>query len=345
MEDLKQMQIRTILTRSTVGVAVIASGLFASSAFGQESETTIKKTTEPVFRVSRLSKNESATDSAAKSERLLPKAKVDPATERVRERMNVAANPTPTATAPKVAPHPLDRALSFAHDSLNQMRDNIDDYTAIMAKRERVNGKLSKTSYMNVKVRCARTDARGKKAPFSIYMKFLKPREEAGREVLWVDGKYANNLLVHQPGMVIGRQTFELDPNGMLAMKGQKYPIYDAGLENLIVKLIEKASRDRAAGMCKVSYRDGLKLKGRACSLIELVHEEKRAPYEFHKAQVLIDNELNLPVRYTSYDWPSRPGAKPEILEQYTYINIKTNVGLTDKDFSPSNPLYDFPGR
>lgn len=339
------MQIRTILTRSTVGVAVIASGLLASSASGQEQDTTIKKTTEPVFRISRLAKNDAVVDSAAKSERLVPKSNVAPTPEKAVERLNVAANPAPVATAPKVVPHPLDRALSFAHESLGQMRNNIDDYTAIMAKRERVNGKLSKTSYMSLKVRCARTDAQGNKAPFSIYMKFLKPREEAGREVLWVDGLNKNNLLVHQPGLVIGRQTFELDPNGMLAMKGQKYPIYDAGLENLIVKLIQKAGRDRAAGMCKVSYRDGLKLKGRPCSLIELVHEEKRAPYEFHKAQVLIDDELNLPVRYTSYDWPSRPGAKPEILEQYTYINIKTNVGLTDKDFSPSNPLYDFPGR
>lgn len=337
------MQIRTILTRSTVGVAVLASGLFASSVQGQEPDTSIKKTTEPVFRVSRLAKLEAGDAPNAKSEKAMPNAELEKLSAGMRERIRLAATSAPTA--PKVIPHPLDRALSFAHQSLSQMRNNVDDYTAIMAKRERVNGKLSKTSYMDVKVRCPRTDAQGAKSPFSIYMKFLKPRDEAGREVLWVDGRNKNNLLVHQPGLVIGRQTFELDPNGMLAMKGQKYPIYDAGLENLIVKLIEKAGRDRAAGMCKVTYRDGLKLKGRDCSLIELVHDEKRAPYEFHKAQVLIDTELNLPVRYTSFDWPTRPGAKPEILEQYTYINIKTNVGLTDKDFSPKNPQYDFPGR
>ena len=344
------MQICTFLSRYTLGVAILTSGLLSSGLYGQETDTTVKKTTEPVFRVSRLAKRDSKADLIAKPAPTLEVAV--PNTENAAPpvatppRVDLAAKPVSTGiVSPKVIPHPLDRALAFAHDSLGQMRSEIHDYTAIMAKRERVNGKLSPTSFMNVKIRCGRTNAQGKKDPFSIYMKFLQPREEAGREVLWVEGRDSNNLLVHQPGGITGFRTFELDPNGFLAMKGQKYPIYDAGLENLIVKLIEKAGRDRAAGICKVNYRDGLKMKGRPCSLIELIHDEKKAPYEFHKAQVLIDDELNLPVRYTSYDWPASPGAKPKILEQYTYINIKTNVGLTDQDFNPKNPAYNFPGR
>ena len=128
-------------------------------------------------------------------------------------------------------------------------------------------------------------------------------------------------------------------------MKENRYPIYDAGLENLIVKLIEKAERDRAAGDCQVEYRSGAEINSRPCTVIELCHDERKAPYEFHKAQVFIDEELQLPIRYAAYDWPDTPGDKPKLIEEYTYVNLKLNVGLTDADFSADNPAYDYPRR
>ena len=246
---------------------------------------------------------------------------------------------------PNAAPHPLDRALIVVHEALASMRANVHDYTARMAKRESINGQLGKTSFMDIKIRSPRVAVQGQQTPFSIYMKFLQPRDASGREMLWVDGRHDGNLLTHQSGGIIGHGTFELNPDGMMAMQGQRYPIYETDLENLLVKIIDQAMRDRAAGKCEVTYRDGVALNKRPCSLIEIVHHEKRTPYVFHKAQILIDDELNLPVRYTAYDWPKSPEAKPQILEQYTFLNLKINVGLTDEDFNPKNPAYSFPNR
>ena len=349
------MQSFKFLTRAGFGAVVLASCCLPKLATGQDqvavgsNATLTKATTEPVFRVPRSAPvnlgDETATGAPAttgvkpSNQVVVPKvAQRDIFAKRDDVKSAIPSQPAVTA-------HPLDRALAFSREALAGMRSNVYDYTARMAKRERINGSLSETSYMDIKIRCPRVTPQGQQTPFSIYMKFLKPRDASGREVLWIDGQNKGNLLAHQPGVVIGLKTFELPPTGIMAMQGQRYPIYEAGLENLIVKLIEKASRDRAAGMCDVTYRDGLKMNGRPCSLIEVMHPEKRAPYEFYKAQVLIDDELNLPVRYTSYDWPRAPGAKPEILEQYTYVNIKLNVGLTDKDFAPSNSAYNFPGR
>jgi hypothetical protein len=59
-------------------------------------------------------------------------------------------------------------------------------------------------------------------------------------------------------------------------------------------------------------------------------------------AQVFIDDELKLPVRYCAYLWPQTAGGEPELLEEYTYQNIKVNVGLTDADFDQANPKYSF---
>ena len=246
-------------------------------------------------------------------------------------------------TVPEAVPHPLDRAITIAQDGLVNMRSNVMDYTALMVKRERVNGKLGDVEYMRIKVRNERETATGQ-APLSIYMSFLKPKAVKGREVIWVKGHNDGKLMVHEGSGIGGLKTFHLDPTGWLAMKGNRYPISEAGMENLIVRLIEKASRDRAAGDCVVNYREGAKINGRSCSLIEVIHAEERAPYEFHKAQVFIDDELQLPVRYASYGWPTQPGGKPVLMEEYTYVDVELNVGLTDDDFDPKNSEYSFPG-
>ena len=259
----------------------------------------------------------------------------------------VALVPAPKTVVPVRPPHPLDQALEIAQTSLAEMQANIVDYTAILAKRESIKGVLGSPSYMNVKFRSGRQLDNGTSTPFSIYMKFLKPRASAGREVIWVDGQNKNNLLVHEPKgtPLVGNRTFSLAPTGFMAMKGQRYPVYKAGVENLIVNLIEKAERDRAAGPCICNYREGANINKRPCSCIELIHPDRRAPYEFHKALVYIDKELNLPVRYEAYDWPAVPGGKAPLIEEYTYYNVKVNVGLTDLDFDTTNPAYSFPRR
>ena len=275
-----------------------------------------------------------------------PVATSDPSDER-----NVERQPIPGLRPPTPGPsntlnssaqprHPLDDAISKAEEGLANIRANVTDYTALMVKRERVNGTLGDVEYMRIKVRNERQTENGL-VPLSIYMNFVKPKAVKGREVIWVRGQNENKLSAHETGM-IGFKTFHLDPDGMLAMRGNRYPIYEAGIENLVVRLIEKATRDRAAGDCEVQYFMGAKINKRSCSMIEVVHNERRSPYEFHKAQVFIDDELNIPIRYVSYDWPSSPGGKPILMEEYTYVDVDLNVGLTDRDFDITNPEYNY---
>ena len=232
----------------------------------------------------------------------------------------------------------------MARMSLQDMRSEVQDYTAILVKREQVNGVIGEKSCMNLKVRCPRETAAGP-VPFSIYMKFLTPRAASGREVIWVAGQFENKLIAHEGRGIAAMKRFYLDPTGWLAMKDNRYPIYDVGLENLIIKLIEKAERDRNVGPCHVEYREGAEINKRPCHVIELTHQKRRAPYEFHQAQVFIDDELGLPIRYAAYDWPDSPGENPKLIEEYTYVNINLNVGLSSEDFNPNNNQYNFPRK
>ena len=307
----------------------LTSVLAPANCVGQEATpSNDKKTVEPVFRVSKL--NDAGHNNIDQG---LLKRK--PIGESVKEAAIADANATG---------HQLDRAIDMAYKTLANMRSNVRDYTAIMVKREAIDGTVGEPEYMKLKVRCPRQTATGK-TPFSVYMKFLRPKAFAGREVIWVDGVNQNRLCVHEGRGLMAMREFNLDPTGWVAMKGNRYPIYDAGIENLIVKLIEKAERDRAAGPCIATYREGAQINKRSCTLIELVHIDRKAPYEFHKAQVFIDDQLNLPVRYAAYDWPAGPGGAPQLMEEYTYVNVDLNVGLNDSDFDPSNPSYHYPNR
>ena len=304
---------------AAIGMAVLSA---TSMAFAQEQPTEERNTREPVFRISKLN---DAKDAKNAEDVFKPGA--------------LSGN-----HRPEIAAHSLDKAVQLARNSLQDLREDVTDYTAILVKREQVNGVVGNAGYMQLKVRCPRQTAEGK-IPFSIYMKFLRPREAAGREVIWVEGQNQNKIVAHETKGLAGFRRFHLDPTGWLAMKGQRYPIYEAGLEKLVIKLIEKAERDRAAGPCCVDYREGAVINKRPCSVIEVTHDQRRAPYEFHKAQVFIDDELKLPIRYAAFDWPESPGATPKLLEEYTYINVKLNVGLTNMDFSPDNPTYSYPKK
>ena len=73
--------------------------------------------------------------------------------------------------------------------------------------------------------------------PFSVYMAFLKPYR--GREVVYVDGQNDGKMVVLEAGFKRLLGKMNLDPNGTLAMNGQKHPITDVGIRNLTAKLIK----------------------------------------------------------------------------------------------------------
>ncbi|HIA64002.1 MAG TPA: DUF1571 domain-containing protein [Planctomycetes bacterium] len=238
-------------------------------------------------------------------------------------------------------PHPLKPAIDIAKAALANSQKNISDYTATLVKRERIDGVLGVSEYIYIKVRNAKPST-----PFSTYMYFVKPAVAKGREVIYVQGQNQNKMCAHEggTGLKAAIPDLWLDPAGFLAMKGQRYPITEIGLENLMVQLIARAERDMRAGMCKVQFRKGAKINKRPCTMIQVMHPDKRAPYDFHVAQIFIDDELQVPVRYVSYDWPEAPGAPAKLIEEYTYLNVKLNNGFKDIDFDVNNPNYNFKG-
>ena len=71
-------------------------------------------------------------------------------------------------------------------------------------------------------------------------------------------------------------------------------------------------------------------------------HPVRRPEFLHYRVRVYIDNELGLPIRFEAYDWPRRARVEPELLEEYSYMHLKLNVGLRDIDFDVANSAYSF---
>ena len=253
------------------------------------------------------------------------------------------ANATSLAPAQKVPLSPLDEALQLARRSLVRCRENVHDYTALLIKRERVGETLGPHEYMTAKIRCRKVVDNQLIQPLSVYLGFVKPATIRGREVLYVEGRNDGKLIAHEGGFK-GKflPTVSLPPDGTLAMRGQRYPMTEIGIENLLVKLIERGEQARNLPDVTAEMKNGIVLNKRRCNVLTVTQPTKRPELMFYQAKVYIDNEHQLPIRYVAYDWPKRPGMPLDIIEEYNYLNLKTNVGLTDADFDPENTAYNF---
>jgi hypothetical protein len=254
------------------------------------------------------------------------------------------AAPAAAMESPKVAghtqvaaEHPLVPVIRWAEKERPNIA-TVKDYTAIMQKQENIKGEVQGAQVMEVKVR---------HQPFSVYTKFRFPQDLNGQQAIYVKGKNNDKLLAHGVGLQKKLGTLTLDPEGPIAMMNQKYPITEMGVLNLVDKLLEVGRKDAKFGECNVTYTEGVKIgsgdAARECTMIEVMHPVPRQNFIFYVARIYVDKELNLPIRYESYDWPRREGETPKLLEAYTYLNLKINVGLTDTDFDPANPVYAFP--
>jgi hypothetical protein len=233
--------------------------------------------------------------------------------------------------SPAPGEHPYAPALRWAYPTLERIQ-NIDSYTCKLVKRERVDGQLGDYQYAEMKVR---------HQPFSVYMQFLSPYK--GTETLYVEGENDGLMWAH-PGeakrKLIG--TISLDPAGARAMKGNRYPLTEAGILNLVRRMIEVGEEERQYGECELRQFAGAKVNGRSCSVVQFTHPVPRKEFRYHRARVFVDDQLGVPIRFEAYAWPEKEGAEPPLTEEYTYLDLRLNAGLSGIDFDINNPEYTF---
>ncbi|MDO4584643.1 MAG: DUF1571 domain-containing protein [Planctomycetia bacterium] len=228
--------------------------------------------------------------------------------------------------------HPLTAPVRWAKAGVIQMENEIQDYSAILVKRERIHGVLGKEEHMFIKVR---------HEPFSVYMKFLKPRRYRGREAIYVAGRNDGNILAHGTGFEAVLGTLSLHPTSPQAMNGNLHPITELGILNLARRLAKEAEQQLHRNSFEVSYSH-CKLNGVECVRLEVLNNERFQEDPFYKAHIYVDIHRNIPIRYVAWGWETEENGEPPLLEEYTYLDVQLNQNFQDVDFDIANPEYHY---
>ena len=240
----------------------------------------------------------------------------------------------PTADAgalDKATDTPIERAIRAI--AASQARyERVDDYTCTFYKRERIAGRMTPLHIMDMKVRTK---------PKSIYFRFQQPAQ--GREAIYIAGRHSGKILAHDVGLnklIAG--TLQLEPTSSRAMEDCRHPITEAGIGPLLDTLAKRWAVELNPDDSIITFSDDIVVGPHRCTMIESTHPHRQPHFLHHKVRVYIDEENGLPIRFEAYDWPKHHRALPELSEEYSYMQLKLNVGLRDIDFDVTNSQYSF---
>ena len=225
--------------------------------------------------------------------------------------------------------HPLAPAIRYAKSSLKKV-EALPGYTATFFKREVV-GTTTVSHQMKIKIR---------HEPFSVYLYFEKPHD--GREVLFVEGQNNGNLIAHESGILSIAGSMELAPTDPIAMNENRHPITKAGIANMVRELIETWEDEAKYDGTVVKYFKDAKLGSMKCRVVESSHPKPFRQFKNHKVRLWVDADSGYPVRIQTFGFPKKAGDKAPLIEDYSFMNLKTDVRLTDADFDRENSKYSF---
>jgi hypothetical protein len=200
----------------------------------------------------------------------------------------------------------------------------VRDYSCRLVQRERVGETLPPETAMAMQVRTQ---------PFAVHLKWLEPRSMQGQEAVYAAGRNQGRMRVRAAGLLGAVGFVTLDVNDPRARRSSRHSITEAGLGNLIERFAAGWPNEARHGGTEVRIDDFL-FAGRPCTRVETVHPANPDGFFlFSRSVVYFDKEVQLPVRVENYDWPQQPGAEGALLEEYSYLDLRLNVGLADEAF------------
>jgi len=204
--------------------------------------------------------------------------------------------------------------------------DRVESYTAIFHKQQRIAGELLDEENIFLKSR---------KRPFSLYMKWVTEPYE-GSELLYVVGWNDGRAKAHRGGF-LSFIVRNLAPNDPILMNDNLRPVTSTGLGFLLQTVAIQMRKAIKAGVLTFTDRGKENVYGRETQVMVMDIPYANAK-EYDGAQYVInqDVESKILIRLRVYDRDGR------LVENYGYENLNLDAHLSDADFDPKNPEYDF---
>lgn len=204
---------------------------------------------------------------------------------------------------------------------------NVQDYTALFRKRERIEGEWQPEEVSFLKFQ----------KPFKVYLRWVSGPPE-GREAIYIEGSNDNQVMIHEARGFSRFFTVLMDPGNRRILQESRYPFTEIGIGRLIDRIGKDARRAWARGYLRLVDHGRTKVMGKGIRQIEgILPQDRQAGYGFYRMILKIDETTGLPIQASLYDWDN------VIVGEYAYSELHLNPGLREIDFDPSHPAYYFP--
>jgi hypothetical protein len=203
---------------------------------------------------------------------------------------------------------------------------NVRDYTCLFVKRELLRGQLQPENLVQMSVRSQ---------PFSVYMRWIRPASLSSQEACYVAGRNNGMMRAHSTGLLGAVGFVNVDPHDPRALQNNRHVITEAGIGHLIEQLNEHWPAEARLNRTLVHVAD-YEYDRRRCTRVETLHRDNPGnQFSFYRTVVYFDKETHLPIRIENYDWPRTANDRTgQLLESYSYANMRLNVGLSEATFN-----------
>lgn len=240
----------------------------------------------------------------------------------------VIAQP-PKTELPKSEPAKAPEALKAGAESLSGMLADartalgkVRDYTCTFTRQEARNGTVGGEQVAEMKVRSA---------PAGVYVRFARPDTAAGMEVAYTGARKLQKMKYKPAGGLKGFQTLDLDDAKFLA--ANRHPVTEWTMAAIVDRVSAAAAREKTLNNPVDVYVGDYQFAGRNVTRYEILTRRPHAFRYAHRMLVYVDKETKLPVRYEAYDQPKSGAAVGDLIEAYSFSDIKVNVGLGENTF------------
>jgi hypothetical protein len=228
------------------------------------------------------------------------------------------------AAPPSTTAAPMDEPIRILKEAQKAYAE-VRDYTCQFITKEKMGNTAPVENVINMRVR---TD------PFAVNLKWVEPKSLLGQEAVYAVGRNDGKMRVRSAGLLGAVGFVTLDLNDARATETSKHSIAEAGIGNLLERYSSGWERERSWGMTEVQIAE-YEYNKRRCVRVETTHPTNPdGRFLYYCTVTYFDVETKLPIRVECYDWPQCEGAQPDLIEVFSYVNLKLNAGVKDDVFN-----------
>jgi Protein of unknown function (DUF1571) len=221
--------------------------------------------------------------------------------------------------------------ISRQNDSLGTMigeartaHAKLRDYTGTYTRQERLKGILSAEQVGEMKMRVS---------PVGIYVRFASPTTVSGMEVAYSATKHDGKVRYRKPGVAGRSGLFRLEVDDAKFMADNRHPVTEWGMGPVIELIATATGREKILNNPIEVFSGDYQFANRNVTKYEILTRRPHALRYAAKMVVFIDKETKLPLRFEAYDEPTVGELAGELMEVYSFTDLKFNTGLGENTF------------